>query len=202
MNSVKLILIRHGQTDWNLEKRYCGFTDIGLNEKGKAQARKLIKRLTTGKVHKVYSSDMKRALEFGRIVFKDMPIEEISGLREMNFGIFEGLTYREIMDRHSKIYQKWIDDPLSTVIPDAESLDGLASRVRKAVAKILSCNKNKTVALFTHAGPIRVILCEILKLGLRDIWRIEPGSASISLIDFVKGKGSIQLLKGVLYRDG
>lgn len=194
MKFTKLILIRHGQTDWNYQKRYSGFTDIDLNEKGKWQARQLSKRLSKEKIHKVYSSDMKRTLQFGRIVFKDMPIEEISELREMNFGIFESLTYREIMDKHSKIYRKWIDNPLGTTIPNGESLNNLARRVRKAVAKILSCNKNKTVAIFTHAGPIRVILCDILRLDLKDIWQIEPGSASISIIEFVKGKGKINLL--------
>jgi len=57
--STKVILIRHGETDWNYQKRYCGFSDIDLNEKGRQQARELYKRLNKEKVNKVYSSDMK-----------------------------------------------------------------------------------------------------------------------------------------------
>ncbi|MBL7197973.1 MAG: alpha-ribazole phosphatase [Candidatus Omnitrophica bacterium] len=200
--STRLILIRHGQTDWNLQKRYCGFTDIGLNENGKKQIKKLSKRLSKETIHRVYSSDMKRALQSAKIVFKDMPVEKLSELREMNFGIFEGLRYQEIMNKYSKIYRKWIDDPLNVAIPNGESLNNLAKRVRKVLAKILSGNKNRTVVIFTHAGPIRVILCDILRLDLKEIWQIKPASESVNIIEFTKGKGRIRLINDTSHLNG
>jgi alpha-ribazole phosphatase len=200
--STKLILIRHGETEWSYQKRYCGFTDIDLNEKGRWQARKLYKRLGREKIHKIYSSDMKRTVQFAMIVFKDMPPEELLHLREMNFGIFEGFTYGDIMEKYPQVYGKWLENPLRIIIPQGESLHSLARRVRKAVSRILSQNSNSTVAVFTHAGPIRVIVCDVLKLDLREIRQIEQDLASISIIEYVKGSGKIHLLNDISYLNG
>ena len=195
--STKLILIRHGETEWSYQKRYCGFTDIDLNEKGRWQARRLLKRLNKEKIHEVYSSGMKRTLQCAKIVFQDMPVEEMSDLREINFGIFEGLRYQDLMIEYPQVYRKWLENPLDIIIPRGESLNSLAGRVRKALRKILSQNSNKRVAIFTHGGPIRVILCDILKLDLKEIWKIESALASISIIEFVKGSAKIHLLNDI-----
>ncbi len=200
--STKLILVRHGETEWSYQKRYCGFTDIELNEKGRQQARRLFKRLSKEKIHKVYSSDMKRTVQFAKIVFKDLPVEELLDLREMNFGIFEGLTYQDIMEKYPRVYGEWLGSPLDIIITQGEGLKILARRVRKALRRILSQNSNKTVAVFTHGGPIRVILCDILRLDLKEIWQIEIGLASISIIEFVKVKGKIHLLNDISYLNG
>ena len=200
--STKVILIRHGETEWSYQKRYCGFTDIDLNEKGRQQAGRLLKRLSKEKIHKVYSSDMKRTVKSAKIVFKDLPVEELLDLREMNFGIFEGLTYQDIMEKYPRVYGEWLESPLDIIIPQGEGLKSLARRVRKALRRILSQNSNKTVAVFTHGGPIRVILCDILKLGLKEIWQIEIWLASISIIEFVKGRGKIHLLNDISYLNG
>jgi len=199
---TKLILIRHGETEWSYQKRYCGLTDIDLNEIGRRQARKLLKRLSREKIHKVYSSDMKRTLQFAKMVFKDTPVEQLLHLREINFGIFEGLTYQDVMAKYPQVYRKWLENPLDIIIPQGESLNSLAGRVRKALRRILSQDSNKTVAVFTHGGPIRVILCDILKVDLKEIWQIEQELASISMIEFVKGRGKIRLLNDILYLNG
>lgn len=200
--STKVILIRHGETDWSYQKRYCGFTDIELNEKGRQQARRLLKRLSKEKIHKVYSSDMKRTLQFAKIVFKDLPAEELLDLREMNFGIFEGLTYKDIMEKYPKVYREWLGNPLDIIVPRGESLKTLARRVRKALKRILSQNSDKKVAVFTHGGPIRVILCDILELDLKEVWKIEQELASISIIEFVEGRGKVHLLNDISYLNG
>ena len=200
--STKVILIRHGETDWSYQKRYCGFTDIDLNEKGRQQARRLHKRLNKEKIHKVYSSDMKRTVQFAKIVFKDLPAEELLDLREMNFGIFEGLTYKDIMEKYPKVYREWLGNPLDIIVPRGESLKTLVRRVRKALKRILSQNSDKKVAVFTHGGPIRVILCDILELDLKEVWKIEQELASISIIEFVEERGKVHLLNDISYLNG
>lgn len=200
--STKVILIRHGETDWSYQKRYCGFTDIDLNEKGRRQARRLHKRLSKETIHKVYSSDMKRTLQFAKIVFKDLPAEQLVDLREMNFGIFEGLTYQDIMEKYPRIYRNWLENPLDIIIPRGEGLNSMARRVRKALRRIIFHNSNKTVAVFTHGGPIRVILCDILGLDLKEVWKIEQELANISIIEFVEGRGKVHLLNDISYLNG
>lgn len=194
---VKLILIRHGETDWSRSRKYCGFSDIPLNRNGKEQARRFCRILKEEKVHKVYSSDMKRALQFAKIIFKDMPVECLPELREINFGIFEGLTYHEIMKRYPAIYTRWINKPFAVSIPGGESLRDLDRRVKRALERILSSSHTKTVVIFTHAGPIRIILGDILKFKPRKIWKIEQDLANMSVIEFINGRGNVRLLKGI-----
>ncbi|MBW1716400.1 MAG: histidine phosphatase family protein [Deltaproteobacteria bacterium] len=200
--STTVFLIRHGETEWSDQKRYCGFTDIELNEKGRWQARRLATRLQEEKIHRIYSSDMKRTLQCAKIVFKHKPVEGLFHLREMNFGVFEGLTYQDIMEKYPLVYRNWLENPLDTAIPQGESLHSLAARVGTGLREILSQNSNKAVAVFTHGGPIRVILTDILKVDLKEIWRIEPRIASLSILEFAKGKGRIYLLNDISYLDG
>lgn len=192
MTGTKLILIRHGQTDWNKQKKYCGFTDIDLNNAGIIQAEELRKELNAKAIARVYTSRLKRCVTFTELIFKNTPIEKLIELNEMNFGIWEGLTYYEIMAKYHDVYRKWLNKPCETAIPQGESLGEMAMRVRKVLIRILSINKGKTIATVTHSGPIKVILCNVLGLNLDDIWQIEPGLASVREIEFdERGKGKI-----------
>lgn len=170
--STRLILIRHGETDYSLDRRYCGFTDVCLNKRGIKQAEELCQRLSREKIDKVYSSDLKRTREFASIIFKDREIEIIPELREMDFGIFEGLRHEEIMKTHADVYKKWLRDPLNTLIPKGDSLVDFKERIEEVVERIVSLNKDKILAIVTHAGPIKVIMNNITKS--ENIWGINP----------------------------
>jgi broad specificity phosphatase PhoE len=179
---TRLILIRHGETDWNHERRYISFTDAGLNATGIAQAEALRRRLTGEKVSAVYSSDSVRASDFARLVFKGHRIEKLPGLREMSFGVFEGLNHEEITRRYPGAYDTWLKDPIGSVIPEGERWSSFSGRVTKIFKKIISLNKGRTAAVVTHAGPIRVILGRILRP--ESIWDIMPASASVTIVEF------------------
>lgn len=196
----EIILIRHGETDWNSLGKYCSFTDIPLNEKGKFQATRLSGKLCGRGIRRVYSSDMKRTRESAKLALKDPVIEELPALREMNFGIFEGLRYEEIMDRYPAVYKRWIADPFGNIIPCGEDLQGLTKRVRKALGQILSLGKEKTIAVFTHAGPIKAIVQNIL--DSEDIWSLRPEPASITIIDFEKGNFKIRVFNDTDHLNG
>lgn len=184
---ARLILIRHGETDYNLQSRYCGFSNPPLNNKGIWQAKRLAVRLEDISIEKVYSSDSKRAYETAEIIFKNKPIERFPDFREMNFGIFEGLKYDEIMKKYPEIYKQWINSPKKTNIPGAETLSKLSKRVKEKVASILSHHKEKTIAIVTHAGPIRIILCDASKCGLEMFWQIKQDIVALNIIDYPEG---------------
>jgi len=189
----QLILIRHGETDYNIEAKYCGFSNPPLNSKGILQAKKLkayLNRLKL-KVDKVYSSDLRRAWETAEIVFPDKLIELNSDFREMNFGIFEGLNYQEIMQKYPQIYMKWIDDPLNTKPSKGEGLVDLFRRVKRGLSKIFTQDKAETVAIVTHAGPIRVILCEALNYKLEHFWKIEQDNSALNIINYPKDSAPV-----------
>lgn len=181
---ARLILIRHGETDYSAQNSYCGFSNPSLNSKGRWQAKRLAVRLRDIKIEKVYSSDLKRAYETAEIIFKNSSIEKLSDFREMNFGVFEGLKYEEIIEKYPGLYIKWIDNPEKIKIPDVETLKDLDKRVIRRLSFILSQHADKKIALVTHGGPIRVILCNALRYSLKMFWQIEQEIGALNIIDY------------------
>lgn len=191
---MRLILIRHGLTDYNLENRYCGFSDPPLNDKGVWQAKKLADRLKNLKIDNIYSSDLKRAYETAEIIFKNNSAEKLADFREMNFGIFEGLKYEEIIKNYPKLYMDWIDNPMEIKIPHGEGLNDLNKRVKERLSFILSQHRGKTLAVVTHSGPIRILLCEALRFDLKMFWKIEQEVGALNIIDYTK-ESSLVVIK-------
>ena len=187
MNCTRLILIRHGETDYNAEKKYYGFSDPLLNNTGIWQANRLYERLKTEKIDKVYSSGLKRARYTAEIVFKNSEIKIFSDLREMNFGIFEGLHHSEIMEKYSQIYTSWIENPLNIKIPKGEAFKSFKKRVLLILKSIIAENTGLTVAIITHGGPIKIFLNEIFKEEPEKFWTIKQDSAALNIIDYVGG---------------
>lgn len=189
--STRLILIRHGETDWSLKKRYCGSSDPELNNNGILQAKRLYDRLRDERIDRFYSSDAKRALNFARIAFRGAPIEKMPELKEMDFGIFEGLTHEEIAERHRDVYANWLSKPLGNLIPKGESLAGFKKRVEKTFRRLVSLNKNAVLAIVTHGGPIKIIISDVS--GNKNLREVKVDPASINIVDFKNGTGKIML---------
>lgn len=199
---VKMFLIRHGETDYTSAGRYCGSRNPSLNSKGRQQIKKLAIRLEKTQVDKVYSSNLNRAYESARIVFKKNLVEKNADFSEINFGIFEGLKYEELIEFYPKLYREWIDSPLKVKIPNGEKVKELGARVKKGLAFILSQNNNKTIALVTHGGPIKVMLCDILGLGWDKFWQQKADCAGLSIIEFSKGKVKANLINCIKHLNG
>lgn len=195
--ATKLILIRHGQTEWNLKKFYCGSTDLGLNHKGRQQVGRLAKRLKRELIHKVYASDRKRAIETAEIAFNGFRIEKVPDLREIHFGVFGGLNYKQIKKKYPAVYEKWLENPYSVTIPNGERLRDFKRRITGALRKIIAGNRNKSVAVVCHGGVISVFLNHILKE--RNFWKHIPGSASMSVVEFRNGKGRVKLFNDITH---
>ncbi len=186
----RLFLIRHGSTDMNKQRRYCGFLDIGINSNGRMQVRRLKTWFKGQLVDKVYSSDRKRAIQTAGIIFKGQKVKKVNGLREMHFGIFEGLTYQEILKKYPDIYKKWINNPLETTIPKGESLSIFRKRVVRAFKDIIAKHKNQEIAIVCHGGTISAFITYILKS--RDFWKHIPDSASLSLLEAENRKFKVE----------
>ncbi len=190
--TTSIILIRHGETDYSLKKKYCGSSDIDLNSTGILQAQMLRRRLKEENIDTIYSSDSRRALTFAAIAFPGRPIEMIPELREFNFGIFEGLTYAELMEKHARLYIRWLRDPGTVDIPSGKNLASFKTRIISAWRNITEANRNKTLAVVTHGGPIKVILGNILKL--KNIWEVTIDIASITKIRIQRERTKVIIL--------
>lgn len=189
--SVKIILIRHAQTTWNRQKRYCGLNDINLSRIGIKQANELRNRLKENRICKVYSSDMRRAVQTARILFGKRYIKKIPALREMNFGAFEGLTYKQIIKKYPLLYKKWLDNPYEAFIPEGENLKTFKNRIEKAFKKIIASSKNKTIAVISHGGAISIFINALLRSN--DFWSYIPKTASFSIIEYNNGRTDLKI---------
>jgi len=187
--NTKLVFIRHGITAWNKQKRYCGRVDVGLSREGRQQAKKLALALKGACFDKIYSSDKKRALETCRIIFGKGKFTKAKGLREINFGVLEGLRHEAIMKKYGKVYTDWIKDPHKHHIPGAEKLCDFKKRICGQVNRICRANPGKTVAVVCHGGVIGIFVTSILKT--KNFWQRIPKATSVTVVEFKKDKPCI-----------
>lgn len=197
---TRFILVRHARTVWNTEKKYGGHSNVSLDETGKKQIHQVSKRLKDYPIKAVYASDLDRAYETALPIagYHNLPVIKIDGLREINFGQWEGKTYDQIICHHQELMDAWIKDPYNTCLPDGESLTDLQERVVRCIKEILSAHSEETVVIVTHAGPIWVLISYVLGVPLNNYWRIKLSNTSVSIIDFYEdGYGIISLLNDV-----
>ncbi|MDD5561314.1 MAG: histidine phosphatase family protein [Candidatus Omnitrophica bacterium] len=184
--TTRLILIRHGVTEWNKQKRYCGCKNIGLSNHGKAQAMQLRNRFNGFGFDKIYCSDRKRALQTRAILFGKADFTKVKNLREIDFGVFEGLRHDEVLKKYPKLYKEWLADPYKARIPQAEQMRVFKKRVDGTIKGILQANRGKTIALVCHGGVIGIFVSGILKN--RSFWKFVPSPASVTVVEYNKNK--------------
>jgi len=150
-----ILLVRHGETDWNLERRVQGHSDTPLNDTGRAQALALAETLDDVEFEAVYASDLARAFDTAQVIAErhDLPVTPLPGLRERHFGTWEGLTDTEIFERYPAV---------KTGAPwgDAETQDEMRERVVGALLTIAASHPDGHVLVVTHGGPVRRLLVE------------------------------------------
>ena len=196
---MRLILVRHGQTDHTLHCRYQGHLDISLNQTGLEQADKLVSRLSRDKIDAIYTSDLRRCVQTVERVAKihKLEVQKDARWRELSFGKWEGLSYQEIRSAFPELLEKWQADPAHVSPPMGETLAQLAERVKSALDEIRSKHAEQTVLLCTHHGPIRALLCLALNLGLNRYWQFGIASASISEVSFYEDGAIVNSLNVV-----
>jgi broad specificity phosphatase PhoE len=188
---MKLIIIRHGETDYTKQKRYCGSAiDAPLSSIGIKQAQRLRRLFRNQIVDVVYASPLVRTTQTAKIIFDNHPVKIYKNqlLRESNLGKWEGLTLNEIKDLFPDDFKKWYQDPLRYGATDGETPVILQRRIKiflKRLSNIYKSNKRiKTIAIVTHSGPFRIIIGEISGTGLRDFWNYEPKTCDYQIVQF------------------
>jgi len=164
---LRIYLVRHGETMWNVEKRLQGWKDSPLTDNGLRSAKRLAKRLQDIRLDRVFSSDQKRALTTAEIIAKDrnIPIEVLSSLRELNFGSWEGMTISEIETLYPLEYSTYKTDPDRYTSVGGENIEQLFDRVSKALETIGSCGE-ENVLVVTHGVTIRALMTIISGQGM------------------------------------
>ncbi len=177
-----LILVRHGETSWNLQGRVQGHSDAPLNDLGREQAQRVARQLSTLKLRGVYASDSSRSVETAKIVAAPHQLQVMTGtaLRERSYGVLEGKTLEEAGRTEGAWFLTWQADRRAAP-PAGESQDDMTTRAMAAVREIARLHPGQMVAVITHGGPIKAVLYEILRIPLT-LWRltwIENGSITV-----------------------
>lgn len=183
---TKLVLVRHGQTLWNIDRKYQGHSDIALSSNGKKQAYCLRERFRHERLAAIYTSDLSRALETGQIVgeFHTCKINSLSELREINFGKWEGLTHEEIQAQYGELEKQWRFQTENFQIPGGESFQDLKKRVCRQVLTLVKKHRGETFMIVAHGGTIRTIICSVLDLKLNKIWCFRQDNTAVNIIEF------------------
>lgn len=184
--SCRVYLIRHGETEWNHTMKFQGATDIPLSEHGRRQAASLGKRLGGLKLDAFYASDLVRAHETATIISNrhGMSVETVPGLRELNFGAWEGLTIAEIQKLFANELEQWWENPFSIRIPGGETYNELIERSVNAIKEIVARHSDGRIAVVSHGGPIRSIVGSVLEMDLGKYWRLGLHNGSLTILDF------------------
>ena len=196
LKRLEIVLMRHGSTPWNEEKRYLGHADIGLSPRGREELASVRKKLRGRHFGLIYCSDLARCRESLRAARPDLSDKAVydKRLREMDFGEWEGHTYDQLKD--IALYRQWLDDPQRATPPQGEAWANFESRIaafaasmlQEAESRVSGCaandehsdnrgnNANPSVLLVAHGGVIRQIVHAFMKsIAFWDI-RIEPGN--------------------------
>ena len=182
---MKLFLVRHGETDWNLAQRFQGHSDVPLNQVGLRQAQALRDRLSDETITSIYSSDLGRAYETAKIIANGKNnLQSDARLREVHFGDWEGLTYYEIQAKFPEQLLAWEQDAYKTAPPNGETLEQLVEHTQSILNDFLVNHKDETILIVAHGGVIRVLICLALNLPATMHWQFQVALASLSEIAF------------------
>jgi probable phosphoglycerate mutase len=182
---TKLYLIRHGQSEWNELKKIQGQTNTNLTKHGKDQAKMLAHMLIGENIDVIYTSDLNRAKDTAKTISEKInkPLIYSEFLREIKFGIWEGLTISEVEDRYKDQYLIWNKSPDELILDNAETLQILKDRVMNWINLILLENKEKNIAIVSHGTTLKVLMLSLLGIPLCHYKNFSISNVGLSVIE-------------------
>lgn len=185
----QIILVRHGETEWNVKDVFRGRMDVDLNETGRKQAELLAKYLSYSKIDAVYSSPLKRALTTAEIVasYQRLDVVVDPGLIDFDFGEWQGLPRQEVRNKYKELYAQWINHPDRVRMPAGETLDEVRKRAMSVVDKVIAKYEGQVV-LVSHRVVNKVLICALLGLDNSHFWNIEQDTCGMTAFAYENGQ--------------
>jgi phosphoserine phosphatase len=193
---TQLIIIRHGQTEWNRVERFRGRANIDLDEVGRKQAEVTAQRITEWPVSMLYYSPLKRTETAAGIIARrlSLKIEPLPGIMDFDYGEWQGLTPEEAKASNGSLYTLWLESPHLAKFPGGESLEELRTRAGAAVDEIVEKHPQETIALVTHKTVIQTLVLHLLKLDSSRFWQIWQDVSSINMFEVKDGNVYARLI--------
>ena len=199
---TRLLLLRHGQTELSVQRRYSGRGNPALTEEGRRQADAAARYLAQrGGISAVFSSPLQRAYDTAASAAKALGLDVTvdDDLIETDFGAWEGLTFTEAAEHDPELHNRWLRDT-GTCPPDGESFDTVLDRVSRARERITAAHQGTTVLVVSHVTPIKMLLRLALDAGPGILYRLHLDLASLSIAEFYPdGVSSVRLVNQTGY---
>ncbi len=193
LGRARLLLVRHGQTDWNLEGRYQGASEVPLNATGREQAERVAAELATRRIDAVYCSPLGRSLDTAWAIARRHGLEPRIDprLREIDLGEWEGMLASRIAEEYPELHRRWLEDPRPVCPPGGETIREVHDRVISAVEEMVAKHHGATLCVVTHKTAVVVIRCHFLGLDLpTEMGKMPPNAACESLKVVLRPRGN------------
>ena len=179
---LEIILVRHGETDWNSGEIFRGQADVPLNKTGLKQAEKLGEYLSGEKISVIYTSPLQRAVKTAEAIAarQGQEVTVTENLNDINCGEWQGKSVNEVKEEYPDIYQDWLDTPEQVRIPGGESLEEVRCRVMPFLEDAVTRCREGRIALVSHRVVNKVLICNMLGLGNSSFWSIKLDTGGIT----------------------
>ncbi|MDZ7963002.1 MAG: histidine phosphatase family protein [Aulosira sp. DedQUE10] len=200
---VRLLLVRHGETEWNRQTRFQGQIDVPLNDNGRQQAQKAGEFLQNIPFDFAVSSSMLRPKETAEIILHHHPsvkLELQDGLREISHGLWEGKLEAEIEQEFPGELERWRIEPAQVQMPEGENLQQVWERsvaAWQSIVQAASKSQLKTGLVVAHDATNKALLCHILGLPSDNFWNFRQGNGAVSVIDYPSGLDGLPVLQAM-----
>ena len=183
---MKLVLVRHGETEWNKLGKFQGHFDIGMNARGKSQAKETARAVMEWNHTAVYTSPLSRTTEMAEEISQlgGRPVVPVPGLKELNLGDLEGVTGEEMRTGWPEVYAAWRDNPAPVCMPNGESLAQLQDRAWNSLLELEKAHgQDESLIIVSHNFTIRALIGKVLGMPLANFHSMSLSLSSICIVD-------------------
>ncbi len=180
-SGIELIAVRHGETDFNAERRMQGHLDVPLSETGRVQAQAAAARLADEPIDKIYSSDLQRALETARIIHEGREIELVTDLRlrEFHMGTFQGMTLSEAREKHGDAWERFFIHDADFALPGGQSRNQKQVEIASFMEEVVRSQAGGRMLVVTHGGILIAMLRHVLGIPASHYFRVSIENTGI-----------------------
>lgn len=192
---TRLIFVRHAEAEGNVIRRFHGWTDSALTERGHLQAQRVAERLKDIPIDVIYSSSLQRTKQTAGYIskVKNLPVNLSDELKEIHGGDWEGLTWQELEERWPEAYDMWDNRPHLHKMPNGESMAELQQRALDVIMNIIKQNQGKNICIVTHGTLIRTVICHFRACTLEEMINVAwCDNTGITIADFENDAFSIE----------
>ena len=184
---TEILITRHGETDWNVQKIFRGRADIDLNSAGRKQAEALALFLKGTKLDAIYTSPLERALRTAQIVAGQqhrLRMETDIDLVDFDYGEWQGVSEEDVKEKYPELYGRWLKEPHKVKIPGGESLNDVKKRVLRALDTIVAEHETGTVMIVSHRILMKTLILSLLGLDLSRLANIKLDACGITSFNY------------------